>query len=102
VDAFLRLKEIVGHFNPEMARRTEDNKSIRGCFGRSKMQNCVFKMFEGQKKSLALKFWFGGRVKNTKFLINATGIQQVQKFNQMHLLCPAPAEDYYFLLSPII
>jgi hypothetical protein len=35
VDAVQKLENIIGHFNPEVARATE-NKSLRACFGRSK------------------------------------------------------------------
>ena len=55
----------MGHFNPEMARKTNE-KSVRAFFGRDKEQhNCVLKMFASQKKNISeLIYWFGGRVQN--------------------------------------
>lgn len=45
VDAINKCENIVGHFNPEMARKTNE-KSVRALFGRDKdQQNCVLKMF---------------------------------------------------------
>ena len=35
LDAAQKMEGILGHFNPEMARRT-DEKSLRACFGKSK------------------------------------------------------------------
>jgi hypothetical protein len=63
VDAINKCENIVGHFNPDMARKTNE-KSVRAFFGRDKdQQNCVLKMFASQKKNLSeLIFWFGGRV----------------------------------------
>jgi nucleoside diphosphate kinase len=63
VDAVAKCESIVGHFNPEMARKTNE-KSVRAFFGTDKEQrNCVLKMFASQKKNLSeLIFWFGGRV----------------------------------------
>ncbi len=63
VDAINKCENIVGHFNPDLARKTNE-KSVRALFGRDKEQhNCVLKMFASQKKNLSeLIFWFGGRV----------------------------------------
>jgi nucleoside diphosphate kinase len=65
VDAINKCEQIVGHFNPEMARKTNE-KSVRAFFGRDKDQhNCVLKMFASQKKNISeLIYWFGGRVQN--------------------------------------
>lgn len=40
LDAARKVGEILGHFNPEMARKNNE-KSLRACFGRSKVDNCV-------------------------------------------------------------
>lgn len=63
VDAISKCEGIVGHFNPDMARKTNE-KSVRAFFGKDKEHhNCVLKMFASQKKNLSeLIFWFGGRV----------------------------------------
>jgi nucleoside diphosphate kinase len=64
VDAISKVESIIGHFNPETARKTNE-KSVRAFFGRDKKQNCVLKMFASQKKNMSeLIFWFGGRVYN--------------------------------------
>ena len=34
-EAAMKVESILGHFNPEIARRT-DNKTLRACFGRSR------------------------------------------------------------------
>ena len=34
-EAVRKVESILGHFNPEIARRT-DNKSLRACFGRNR------------------------------------------------------------------
>jgi len=36
LDAARKVASILGHFNPEMARKTKE-KSLRACFGRSKI-----------------------------------------------------------------
>ena len=69
LDAARKVESILGHFNPEMARRT-GQKSLRACFGRSKVDNCVMQIFDLGKKDLDTNFWFGGRVQSEKFIIN--------------------------------
>lgn len=44
LEATRKVESILGHFNPEMARRT-DEKSLRACFGRSRQQNCALQIF---------------------------------------------------------
>ena len=45
VDAIAKCEKVVGHFNPDMARKTGE-KSVRALFGTDKDQrNCVLKMF---------------------------------------------------------
>lgn len=62
IEAHRKVEAIIGHFNPETARRTEE-KSLRALFGRSRNQNCVLQVFNvNTKQSLELKYWFGGRV----------------------------------------
>lgn len=62
VDAHRKVETIVGHFNPETARRTEE-KSMRAIFGRSRDLNCVLQVFNvNTKHTFELKYWFGGRV----------------------------------------
>jgi nucleoside diphosphate kinase len=62
IDAISKCEKIIGHFNPEIARKTNE-KSVRSFFGKDKDHNCVMKMFASQKKNLSeLTFWFGGRV----------------------------------------
>ena len=40
LDAASKVESILGHFNPETARNT-NQKSLRACFGRSMEDNCV-------------------------------------------------------------
>ena len=40
LDAQRKVDAILGHFNPETARRTEE-KSLRSVFGRNRDRNCV-------------------------------------------------------------
>ena len=44
LEAQSKVDSILGHFNPEMARRTEE-KSLRAIFGRSRLRNCVMQVF---------------------------------------------------------
>lgn len=45
IDAIAKCEAIVGHFNPEMGRKTNE-KSVRACFGGDKdTGNCILKMF---------------------------------------------------------
>ena len=44
VEAIARVEKIVGHFNPDTARKTNE-KSVRSFFGKDKDHNCVLKMF---------------------------------------------------------
>ena len=44
VDAISKVEQIIGHFNPELARKTNE-RSVRSYFGRDKDLNCVLKMF---------------------------------------------------------
>lgn len=41
IDAFSKVQRILGHFNPEMARKTNEF-SMRAFFGQTKDENCVF------------------------------------------------------------
>ena len=63
VDAIRKCEAIVGHYNPEIARKTSE-KSVRAFFAPDHdLHSCVIKMFASQKKNLSeLIFWFGGRV----------------------------------------
>ena len=56
-----KVQTILGHFNPETSRRTNE-RTLRSKFGRSLEQNCVFQPIYSNKNSLDIKFWFGGRV----------------------------------------
>ena len=40
IDASRKVEGIMGHFNPETARLT-DQKSLRACFGRDISENCA-------------------------------------------------------------
>jgi len=40
VEVDSKIEKVLGHFNPEMARRSGE-KGVRACFGRSKLENCV-------------------------------------------------------------
>lgn len=62
VDAIAKCEKIIGHFNPQLARATNE-KSMRAFFATDKTHNCTLKMFASQKKNHSeLTFWFGGRV----------------------------------------
>jgi nucleoside diphosphate kinase len=61
-DAYTKLLDIIGHFNPDMAKITKEH-SIRSYFGRDKIHNSVFSLHNSVKKNWSeLVFWFGGRV----------------------------------------
>jgi len=68
VEAGRKINDILGHANPEMARRT-DEKSLRACFGVSKVDNCAVQIFDKGKRFMNVKFWFGGRVQTDKFIM---------------------------------
>jgi nucleoside diphosphate kinase len=94
-DAIAKCEAIVGHFNPEMARKTKE-KSVRALFGRDK-RNCVLKMFASQKKNLSeLIFWFGGRVQQD------TGAPQVVPMSTTYLVVPPRVEKQFLFLSPLV
>jgi nucleoside diphosphate kinase len=44
IDAIAKCEKIIGHFNPDTARKTNE-KSLRSLFGKDKDHNCVLKMF---------------------------------------------------------
>jgi nucleoside diphosphate kinase len=44
VDAIAKCEKIIGHFNPQSARATNE-KSMRAFFGVDKNHNCTLKMF---------------------------------------------------------
>jgi len=61
IEASKKIESILCHFNPELARRT-NQKSLRSCFGRTRQQNCTLPIYQQSKKNLDIKFWFGGRI----------------------------------------
>lgn len=44
VDAISKVDKIIGHYNPELGRKTNE-KSVRSLFGIDRDNNCVLKMF---------------------------------------------------------
>jgi len=67
-DALSKIEQIVGHFNPEMARITNE-KSLTSYFGQDKDFNCTLKLNFSQKKKCLKEtmFWFGGRASEQSF-----------------------------------
>lgn len=43
LDAHMKAEQIIGHFNPDLARRTAES-SVRAFFGASKDENCTLNM----------------------------------------------------------
>jgi len=105
IDAINKCEQIVGHFNPDMARKTNE-KSVRSFFGLDKEhKNCVLKMFASQKKNVSeLIYWFGGRVQNETQaveILQATQTQQVP-ISTMYLVVPPKIEKQSLFLSPLV
>lgn len=90
LEATRKVESILGHFNPEMARRTEE-KSLRACFGRNRRQNCVLQIFKQNRKNLDISYWFGGRVPQER-LAAGSAAKSVQKQNEIMLLVPNAVE----------
>ena len=91
IDAKNKVNLIVGHFNPEMAKKTCE-MSISAFFGIDN-QNCMLGVKTTDKKQLQeLTFWFGGRIATT---------EQTPK-NPLYTLVPSRREKIYMLLSPIV
>lgn len=90
LDASKKIDSILGHFNPELARRT-NRKSLRACFGRSKAQNCVMHIFDQAKQHLDLKFWFGGRVPSER-LLQEDATRAAAQRQEFQLVAPSPIE----------
>ena len=101
LEAGRKVEGILGHFNPDMARRT-GQKSLRACFGRSKLENCVLQIFDPSKRALDTRFWFGGRFQQEKFKIGESGIQSAPKQNVVQLVAPCPIEKHLLFLSPAV
>lgn len=101
LDASRKIDSILGHFNPELARRT-DRKSLRACFGRSKTQNCVMHIFDQAKQHLDLKFWFGGRVPSERLLFQVDATQTASEQQEVQLVAPGAVEEQFLFLSPYI
>lgn len=101
LDASRKIDSILGHFNPELARRT-DGKSLRACFGRSKAQNCVMHIFDQAKQHLDLKFWFGGRVPSEKLTLQPESTESTQQKLEVQLVAPSAIEKQFLFLSPYI
>lgn len=99
LDASGKIDSILGHFNPELARRTSC-KSLRACFGRSKAQNCVMHIFDQAKQHLDLKFWFGGRVPSERLLFQVDAAQAAIHQQEFQLVAPSPIEKQFLFLSP--
>lgn len=95
-DALTKVESIVGHFNPDTARITNE-KSITSYFGQDKDFNCTLKLNFNQKKKFEreMMFWFGGRASLASF-------RAEQKEPSMYVVAPPAIEKQIMLLSPMI